>query len=241
MKKILVVVPVYNEEEILEKSVKILHHFLSDHFSQYEWKIIIAATISKDKTFEIGRSLEKKNKQVKFYDCGMAPKSLAIKIVWLSEDADIFCFMDTDLSTDLKYTINLIDAIEREGYDLAIGSRTSEESKTARHFNRRLISITLIFLLNLLFRKNISDYQCGFKAINRQVRDKILPQMKSLKHGFMDTELLLVSLDQGYKIKEIPVSWCDERKSKVRFFGAVIDALASMVRIKLDLSLGHYK
>jgi glycosyltransferase involved in cell wall biosynthesis len=241
MKKILVIVPVYNEEVILEKNVKTLHHFLSDNFSQYEWEIIIAATLSGDRTFEIGKSLEKELGHVKFYDCASAPKSLAVKITWLSEDADIFCYMDTDLSTDLKYTVNLIDAIERESYDIAIGSRASAESKTARHFNRHLISITLIFLLNLLFRTNISDFQCGFKAINRQVRDKILPQMKSLNHGFMDTELLLVSLDQGYTIKEIPVSWCDERKSKIRFFGAVIDALASMVRIKLDLSLGHYK
>ncbi len=240
MKKILVVVPVYNEEEILEKHVKILHDFLSDNFSQYEWEIIIAATISKDKTFEIGRSLERELKQVKFYDCQIAPKSLAIKIAWLSEEADIYCYMDMDLSTDIKYTVNLINAIE-QGNDLAIGSRTSEESKTARHFIRHLISVTLIFLLKLLFCTKINDFQCGFKAINRQVRDKILPQMKSLNHGFMDTELLLVSLDQGYKIKEIPVNWCDERKSKVRFFGAVTDALFSMLRIKLDLSLGNYR
>jgi glycosyltransferase involved in cell wall biosynthesis len=240
MKKILVVVPVYNEEEILEKNVKTLHHFLSDHFSQYEWKIIIAATISKDKTFEIGRSLEKKNRQVKFYDCGTAPKSLAIKIVWLSEEADIYCYMDIDLSTDLKYMVDLIRAIE-QGYDLVMGSRTSEASNTARHFSRHLISAALILMLNLLFRTRISDFQCGFKAINQQIRDNVLPQMKSLNHGFMDTELILVSLDRGFKIKEIPVDWCDERKSKVRFFGAITDALISMVRIKFDLILGYYK
>ena len=52
----------------------------------------------------------------------------------------------------------------------------------------------------------------------------------------MDTEMLLVALKKGYKIKEIPVKWQDTRKSKVQVLQDIIDTSKNILRIKIPLS-----
>ena len=64
--------------------------------------------------------------------------------------------------------------------------------------------------------------------------------MKALRHGFMDTEMLVVAHNKDYKIKEIPVEWEDERESKEQLFKATLDVFKNLARIKLDLLLGKY-
>ena len=56
MAKVDVVLPVYNEEQVLERSVRTLHMFLSDNLA-HEWRILIADNGSKDGTREIARRL----------------------------------------------------------------------------------------------------------------------------------------------------------------------------------------
>ena len=45
-----IVLPVYNEEKVLERSVRALHAFLSDNLAQYDWRITIADNASTDQT-----------------------------------------------------------------------------------------------------------------------------------------------------------------------------------------------
>lgn len=239
MKKIIVVIPAYNEEEILEKNILKLHKFLKKEIKDYQWEIIISDNSSIDRTLEIAKKLSKNYKEISYVHMQKRSKSLAIKKIWLSEEADIYTYMDADLSTDIKHTKELIKKIE-EGYDVVTGSRTSEESKTARNFNRHIISLALILMLRILFSAKISDFQCGFKSINKKVRDNILPKMKATEHGFMDAEMLVVAHKKGYKILEIPVLWKDDRKSRIRVFAGIMDALKNMLKIKFDLIRGAY-
>lgn len=147
--------------------------------------------------------------------------------------------MDADLSTDIKHIPQLIEGIE-QGYDIVTGSRTSKESETSRNFNRHIVSIILILMLKILFAMRLSDFQCGFKAISRKVRDNIIPKMKALEVGFMDTEMIVVAHKKKYKIKEFPVLWEDVRKSHAPIFKGITDALKNMIKIKIDLLIGKY-
>lgn len=239
MKKLIIVIPAYNEEEILEKNMLKLYFFMKEKIKDYDWKIVISDNNSKDKTLNIAKKLSKKNKEIDFVHLEESPKSNSIKKAWLSKEADVYMYMDADLSTDIKHIPQLINGIE-QGNDIVIGSRTSKESKTSRHFNRHIVSLILILILKILFAMKINDFQCGFKAINKKVRDSILPKMKALEVGFMDAEMLIVANKKGYKIKEIPVSWKDDRKSHAPVFKGIIDALKNIIRIKIDLIRGNY-
>jgi len=216
-----------------------LHNFLKNNLKNYNWKIIISNNASLDKTKEIAEKLSKKNKRIQVMHMDDRAKSRALKKVWLSEEADIYMYMDADLSTDISHIPELLFWIEKE-YDIVTGSRTSKKSKTSREFNRNLLSLILILMIRIIFSMKLSDFQCGFKAINKKTRDKILPKMRALDYGFMDTELLAVAHNKKYKIKEIPVKWEDERETKIRVFGGIIDALKNMFKIRHDILKKKY-
>lgn len=234
--KVLIAIPAYNEADILEKNIIKLHDFLKK--IKHNWRIIISNNASQDKTLEIAKKLAKKYKKVSFVSWKDRPKSLSIKRTWLKKEFDsydIYSYMDADLSTDIKHFPQLIEGV-KQGYDIAIGSRIIK----ARSFLRAILSKGLLLILKIFFQIKIKDFQCGFKAINRKTRNEIIPKMKAVNHGFMDTEMLVVANHKGYKIKEIPVSWSDERKSKVRFVSDIIDTFKNILRIKKDLILGRY-
>ncbi len=239
MKKILILIPAYNEEEVLEKNMIKLYNFLKENIKDYNWKIIISDNASADNTLNIAKKLSKKYKEISFVHLDKRPMGYSIKKNWLSEKADIYTYMDADLSTDISHIPELIKGIEN-GYDIVIGSRTSKKSNIARNFFRKIVGLTLILMLKILFLMDLSDFQCGFKAVNKKVRDNIIPKMTCLNVGFISTEMLIVSSKKGYKIKEIPITWEDNRKSKSPFFKGIIDALINMIKIKINLLIGNY-
>ena len=77
----------------------------------------------------------------------------------------------------------------------------------------------------------ISDYQCGFKAINSKLADQLLPFVKD-NGWFFDTELLYKSQKAGLMIKEIPVIWTDDRDSKVKILSTIIKDILGLLRIR---------
>ena len=235
MKKVIIVIPAYNEEEILGKNIIKLHNFCKKNIRKYNWEIIISDNNSQDKTLEIAKKLAKKYKQIGFVHQTDRPKSLSLKNTFLKFDSDFYMYMDADLSTDLKHIPELLQEIE-QGYDIVIGSRIVKK----RTLKRSIISYWFNLILKIFLLMNIKDFQCGFKIINKKTRDNIIPKMKALRHGFMDTEMIVVAHKKRYKIKEIPVSWEDERESKEQLFKATIDVFKNLARIKLDLLLGKY-
>lgn len=239
MKKLVLAIPAYNEEELLEKNILKLHNFFKNNIKNYKWEIVIGNNASVDKTLEIAKKISKKYKEIKFIDRKDREKSGAIKDIWLSSDADIYMYMDADLSTDIKHIPQLIQALE-QGYDIAIGSRTSEKAETSRDFNRNFFSLALILMLKLLFFVNLSDFQCGFKAVNKKVRDNIIPETKHTSRGFMDTEMLILASKRKYKIKEIPVKWDDIRPCKFHIPTSILHFIWNMLKVRADLFLGKY-
>jgi len=234
MKNLLIAIPAYNEADILEKNILKLYNFCLKNIKDYNWKIIISDNNSQDKTLEIAKKLSKKHKEIKYIHQEDRPKSLSLQKTFLKFNSNLYMYMDADLSTDIKHIPEFLKEIEN--YDIIIGSRIVK----ARNLKREIISKGLLLILKLFFSSNIKDFQCGFKIINKKVRDNIIPKMKALRHGFMDTEMLLVALNKGYKVKEIPVKWKDERKSKVQVFKDILDTSKNILRIKKDLIFGKY-
>ena len=145
--------------------------------------------------------------------------------------------MDIDLATDLNHLPQLIRSIIQEGYDLTIGSRLQKESKTERSFLREFISRFYNLLLKIFFGLKIKDYQCGFKAVNQKIVEKIVPLIKN-NNWFFDTELIILSHKNNYKIKEIPVKWVEKRdkkrKSKVKIIKTAWEDIKGIIRLKLS-------
>jgi len=206
------VFPVYNEETLLEKNAKIVIDKLNDLKINYE--IIIAEDGSTDKTYEIGKIISKKYKNVKIIHCAeKLGRGLALKKTFLLAKGEYVGYMDIDLATDVKHIKEIIDYVQK--YDVVTGSRYMKNSKANRSYRRKIFSKVYNFLARFLFKSKIYDHQCGFKAFRRDVIIK-LNEISENNHWFWDTEILILADKKGYNIKEFPIRWIEGNKTKVR-------------------------
>jgi len=229
--KVDIVIPAYNEERLLEGNINKLVTFLRSSFPYKNYNIIIVNSGSVDKTFEIAERLQKKYGEITCINLSQKGRGLALKTVWLRSQADIVSYMDADLSTSLEAIPDLIDSITTEGYDLVVGSRFLPDSKVKRRFTRSFISYAYNSCIRrILGMKQIPDVQCGFKALNSKVVNKILPEVKN-KNWFFDTELLLLAQESGFKIKYIPVNWTERLESKVKVLCTIFECAGGIMRM----------
>ena len=226
-----IVIPVLNEEVALPKCIATLSNTLDQY--DWDWKITIADNGSEDSTPEVGQSLSEQNPNVFISRLEQRGRGRALKKAWMESTADIRCFMDVDLSTRLDALEPLVKSISDEGFDVAIGSRLLPKSKVVgRSLKREITSRGYNTLIGLMFpRRGFRDAQCGFKAVSREVADNVVPYIEN-RGWFFDTELLLLSLKAGYKIKEVPVHWEDDPDTRVRIISTATEDLKGLLRIR---------
>lgn len=210
-----IVIPVYNEEVELSEHVSTLRGYLRQYLIDFEWTITIADNASTDSTLEIAKKLSRMYKDVCVLHLEKKGRGRAVKAAWLKSDADIHCYMDVDLSSDLKHLPSLVRSLQR-GYDVAIGTRNASASRVyGRSLLRTITSKTYIFMIKFLFFVKFSDAQCGFKAITDRCAKALMPYITD-DAWFFDTELLIVAEKLGYRIYEEAVTWNDNPGSTVR-------------------------
>jgi glycosyltransferase involved in cell wall biosynthesis len=209
-----VLLPVYNEEHVLEKSVTTLRKFLQDNVTDFDWIITIGDNASIDRTLEIGKELEKRFEDVRVFHLPQKGRGRMVKYAWQKSEAEILSYMDIDLSTDLNAFPPIIRAII-DGYDVAIGSRQYKGSEVERSFKRELISRGYIWILKLLLGFPFTDAQCGFKAASKKLVNDLFGMIED-DEWFFDTELLFLAYKNGYKVKELPVRWIEDTDSRVK-------------------------
>lgn len=232
MTSVEVVLPVYNEEQVLERNLSQLHDFLQKHLP-WQWTILIADNGSTDRTPLLAQALAQKYPYVKAFHLPQKGRGRALKQALLQSQADIVCYMDIDLSTDLQALPPLLQAIE-EGYDIAIGSRLLPTSKVRRSLKREVISRLYNLLLRVTFGTKFKDAQCGFKALSRRAVLGLVPLVQNL-NWFFDSELLILAKRKGYRIQELPVSWVEsERGSKVKVIKTSLEFLRGLLRMRFQ-------
>lgn len=229
-----VVVPVYNEEKDLPKNIPVLHNFLKKNLADFSWQIIIADNASTDKSLNIAKNLAKKYFQVKVLHLDKKGRGRVLKKAWKESQADFVSYMDVDLSARLEYFPKLIQALD-SGYDLAIGSRlASRAGVKERTIIRELMSRVYNLLIKLLFWVSFADAQCGFKALTKEIVEKVLPHVED-NAWFFDTELLILAEKSGFRIAEIPIEWADNPASTVKVFKTAWEDIKGLIRLRLSM------
>lgn len=228
--KIIIVIPCYNEEKILEKNI--LEILAAIKNLPHEFKIVISDNNSRDRTAEIGKRLAAELPNIDYIFINEPGKGAAVMEAWKQYDADIFGFMDADLATDLDVLPRAIAEIAA-GSDAAIASRRIAGAKVRRGVLRKFVSAILNLIIRFFFKTKIKDTACGFKFFRREIIEKIMPQARD-RRWFFDTELILLSECAGYKIKESPVLWRErgERESRVNIYPTAIGYLRNILKLK---------
>ena len=225
-----IVIPVLNEAHILARSVETVRQHMQQHVS-FRWSVLIVDNGSTDGTDKVAADLAARFPDVRFLHLIQRGRGRALRHAWLQSRADIVCYMDVDLSTDLRHVNELITAISGSGFDIAIGSRLMQNSVTKRCFKRELISRIYNVFVKMVLSTRFSDAQCGFKAISRKAVEQVVPQVED-QSWFFDTELLVLAEKQGYRIKDIPVIWNEDDDSRVKIFRTGWDDIKGVLRLR---------
>ena len=228
-----IVIPIYNNVDVLEKSIKKQIEFYSKNLNNFNWNIIIANNASNQYTISISKKLAKKFKQVQYISILKKGRGNALKTAWSLSNSDFLSYMDVDLATDLKAFPELINNL-KEGYDISVGSKYIKQAKCKRNLARYIISRLFNWTNIILFNSEFTDAQCGFKAITKEAATKILPKIKD-GNWFFDTELLVYSQKRGLKIKEVPITWTElgmAKKSGVKMLKTIKEFIIKMIELK---------
>lgn len=228
MPKVLVTLPVYNEERDLRPNTERILRALE--VTEWDWRVVISDNGSTDGTMGIGLELERKNPRVNYLALPKG-RGLALRRAWTTFSADVYAYMDIDLSTDLACLWPLLSAVTSGAADLAIGSRHHPESKVSRGLKREVISRGYNLLVRSLFKTQIRDFQCGFKAISHKAARQLLHQVKD-DGFFFDTELLLLAEHAGLRIRQEPVIWTDDPDSRVKVLKTAWEDLKGLARVR---------
>jgi hypothetical protein len=87
-------------------------------------------------------------------------------------------------------------------------------------------------IVQLFFRLNIHDTQCGAKVMKREAVEKIHSNLRIADMAF-DINLLVSLKRAGYRIREVPTEWTDQAGSKVTLFRSSLTMFLSVLRIRL--------
>ena len=224
-----IIIPVYNEEQTLDRSIGILTKFLRENLEN-PWRIVIADNGSTDSTLHVGQMLSSKYGGVKCVHIPQKGRGRALRHTWTESAADIVSYMDVDLSTDLAHFPDLVRAIE-DGAHIATGSRLVKGARVTRSLKRELISRCYSALFRLMFFTPFRDAQCGFKALRRDAAMSLIPLVKD-NGWFFDSEILIIGAKNGFRIKELPVRWRDDPDSRVRIISTAWTDLKGLLRLR---------
>jgi len=226
-----IVVPVYNERSALERSIRRLHGFLEANMP-FAWRIVIADNASTDGTSLIARALAAELSCTEALVLPAKGRGRALRAAWSASDADVLCYMDVDLSTDLRALLPLVAGIVSGHSDIAIGTRLAPGSHVERGPKRELISRCYNALLHVILGARFSDAQCGFKAISAHAARTLLPEIRD-EAWFFDTELLTLAQRRGMRIHEVAVDWVDDGDSRVEILSTALADLRGVARLAL--------
>lgn len=232
-----VVIPVHNEEIDLRPCVHQLHAHLASTFP-YPFRITIADNASTDTTLAIATELAAELAQVRVCHLPQKGRGRALHTVWSGSDATVLAYMDVDLSTDLAALLPLVAPLISGHSDVAIGTRLARGSTVTRGIRREVISRGYNLLLRGTLLARFSDAQCGFKAIRRDVAQRLLPLVHDTG-WFFDTELLVLAQRCGLRIHEVPVDWVDDPDSRVDILATALADLKGIARLGRDLATGR--
>ena len=226
-----IVVPVYNEEAALARSICRLHRFLGEEFP-YAWRIVVADNASTDTTLAVAETLAAELPHIEVLHLDAKGRGRALRAAWSASDADVLCYMDVDLSTDLRGLLPLVSPLVSGHSEVAIGSRLAPGARVTRGLKREFISRSYNRLVRSALRAHFRDAQCGFKAIRADAARRLLPEVED-QGWFFDTELLVCAQRSGMRIHEVPVDWVDDPDSRVDIVATALTDLRGVVRLGL--------
>ena len=227
-----IIIPAYNEEARIAATVEDYAKYIQSSMDPQETELWIVVNGSSDRTGEIALGLERKYPFVHAWvtEQRMGKGGAVMKGFELAQ-GEILAFTDADNATIASELRKLIIHTETRA-DAAIGSAGPESRQDVRQpWTRQIASRVFNLIVRALFQFPYNDTQCGAKAFRRSAIESIRDMVTATGWAF-DVDLIWNLRRQGYQVDEVPITWSDVSRSRVRMHRDAPSMLVELVKIR---------
>jgi len=195
-KRLVVVMPAYNAEGTLEKTLREIPEGFVD-------EVILVDDASRDRTSDVAQRLglttirHPRNR-------GYGGNQKTCYAAALQRGADVVVMLHPDYQYSPRLVVPMASMIATGQYDIVLGSRILCGSAVAggmpvyKYVSNRVLTL----LQNLLLRAKLSEYHTGYRAFSRQVLEA-LPLEENSDDFVFDNEMLAQALYFGFRLGEV--------------------------------------
>lgn len=232
MKKILVLIPTYNEEESIENLLRRLQQVREKIANLFDIDILIIDDGSPDRTVQIIKSLDFAKVKIlqRKEKNGLGPAYLAGFAEGLKSDYQFFVEMDADLSHQPEELILLLNQADDSSF--VIGTRWMPGGSVVnwpkkRQFISKMGTKYASIALKLPYR----DLTSGYRVIPRSFLERIdFSKIETRGYGFQ-VEMAIKARDLGFKIQEVPITFVERENGQSKMSLAIVWEAWKMVSI----------
>jgi glycosyltransferase involved in cell wall biosynthesis len=235
---LLLLIPAYNEERRIEPVLRDYAQFFGTHYHG-KFQLVVILNGCTDNTLGVVHKVAAEFPAVRAdeFKEPIGKGGALIEGLKLASQGDLIGYVDADGATPPHAFLELVEHMN--GADCVVGSRWLPDSviHQAQAGSRRFASRVFHFIVQMIFRLNIHDTQCGAKVMKREVVEKIHPFLRIADLAF-DINLLVAIKRAGFRTREVPTEWTDKAGSKVTatLFRSSLTMFLSVLRIWLIYS-----
>lgn len=197
-----VVIPVYNEEKWILKTVE---KVLTADLCGLSLEVVIVNDGSKDNSWHVLEGLAQRDQRIKIYDQSFNQgKGAALRRGFVEASGDIILIQDADLEYDPVDYPRLLQPILTGQADVVYGSRFLGETHRVLYFWHAVGNWLLTLLSNMTTNLNLSDMEVGYKVFRSEVIKKI--PLRSNRFGF-EPEITAKVARGGWLFYETAISY----------------------------------
>jgi len=232
-----VVIPAYNEEPRIQRTLDRVTEYLS--IREHTWEVVVGDDGSTDDTAAILKRAASANPNIRVLTLPHRGKGWAVKNAMLEAKGDYRLICDADLSVPIEQVERLLPP-RLEGVDIAIGSREQPGSRRIgepplRHLMGRVYNR----LVRSLISTGLKDTQCGFKCFRGDVVSPLFG-LQTMDGFAFDAELLFLAHRRGLTVKEVGIDWYYGEGSKVRPVRDSLSMTGDLLKIRWAYLTGRY-
>jgi glycosyltransferase involved in cell wall biosynthesis len=195
MKKILIIIPAYNEVENIEKVIRNLCAELN------EWDLLVVNDASTDATSSIARATGKVTVIDLPYNLGIGGGVQTGFKYARKYNYDIAVQFDGDGQHQVGQISRLLELVINDKADVAIGSRFNQRHKGFKSSATRRLGIKIFEIFSyILIRQRITDHTSGFRAFSRKAIEFLAENYPS---DYPEPEVVILLGKNGFRMKEV--------------------------------------
>jgi len=198
-KELTILIPCLDEADTIAVCIGRARKLLLDH--DINGEVLVADNGSTDRTVQKAVSAGAEVRH-----CFRKGKGNAVKQMFEEVESDIYILVDGDDTYDPRSVHKLLKPVRSHEADMVVATRMNSFQKEEKRLLHNLGNRIILWQMRFCFPARITDLLSGYRVMSREV----VKGLNLMSSGFtIETEMTIKTLENGFKIKEIP---CQYRK-----------------------------